>query len=187
MTTYATFIINGCERVIVSQIIRSPGIYFEKNKNQKVQNQFRRKLSVDIHKLRTFLPSGEAFISEFDLFFSKPKPNKLRLNFTDSDAKSIEFLKTRRTKNFLTTWDKPTSKIKSYTPNSLSIYYYSFEFLKQSTNQSSFYFFQCFKFYSIISQGFEFYSHSKVLLLFLKWLNRKEMVMNFKTNFKNDD
>ncbi len=28
MTTYATFIINGCERVIVSQIIRSPGIYF---------------------------------------------------------------------------------------------------------------------------------------------------------------
>ena len=30
MTTYATFIINGCERVIVSQIIRSPGIYFEK-------------------------------------------------------------------------------------------------------------------------------------------------------------
>ena len=30
MTTDATFIINGCERVIVSQIIRSPGIYFEK-------------------------------------------------------------------------------------------------------------------------------------------------------------
>ena len=35
MTTFATFIINGCERVIVSQIIRSPGIYFETNKNQK--------------------------------------------------------------------------------------------------------------------------------------------------------
>jgi DNA-directed RNA polymerase subunit beta len=32
MTTDATFIINGCERVIVSQIIRSPGVYFEKNK-----------------------------------------------------------------------------------------------------------------------------------------------------------
>jgi DNA-directed RNA polymerase subunit beta len=28
MTTAATFILNGCERVIVSQIIRSPGIYF---------------------------------------------------------------------------------------------------------------------------------------------------------------
>ena len=35
MTTAATFIINGCERVIVSQIIRCPGIYFEQHKNQK--------------------------------------------------------------------------------------------------------------------------------------------------------
>jgi len=35
MTTSATFIINGCERIIISQIIRSPGIYFEKNKKQK--------------------------------------------------------------------------------------------------------------------------------------------------------
>jgi DNA-directed RNA polymerase subunit beta len=35
MTTDATFIINGCERVIVSQIIRSPGVYFEKNKKSK--------------------------------------------------------------------------------------------------------------------------------------------------------
>src|SRR6056300_753505 len=35
MTSSATFVINGCERVIVSQIIRSPGVYFEKNKNQK--------------------------------------------------------------------------------------------------------------------------------------------------------
>jgi DNA-directed RNA polymerase subunit beta len=87
MTTYATFNINGCERVIVSQIIRSPGIYFEKNKNQKIQNQFRRKLSADIHKLRGLLPSGEAFISEFDLFLSKPKANKLRLNFRDSTEK----------------------------------------------------------------------------------------------------
>ena len=57
MTTYATFIINGCERVVVSQIIRSPGIYFEKNKNQKQQNPFRRKISTDINKLRTFLPA----------------------------------------------------------------------------------------------------------------------------------
>ena len=73
MTTYATFIINGCERVIVSQIIRSPGIYFEKTKNQKNQTQFKRKLSADINKLKTFLPAGEAFISEFDLFFALPE------------------------------------------------------------------------------------------------------------------
>jgi len=186
MTTYATFIINGCERVIVSQIIRSPGIYFEKNKNQKVHNQFRRKLSVDIHKLRTFLPSGEAFISEFDLFFAKPKPNKLKPSLTDPDAKIIDFLKTKRTKNFLPRWDKPASKIKFYSPNSLSSYYYSLEFLKQSTSQSSFYFFQCFKFYSIISQNLEFSSNSKMFLLFLKWLNKREKILNFKTNFKTD-
>ncbi len=68
MTTYSTFIINGCERVIVSQIIRSPGIYFEKNKNQKTQKTFKRKSSTDINKLRSFLPSGEASISELDLF-----------------------------------------------------------------------------------------------------------------------
>jgi DNA-directed RNA polymerase subunit beta len=37
MTTDATFIINGCERVIVSQIIRSPGVYFEKNKIKKYE------------------------------------------------------------------------------------------------------------------------------------------------------
>ena len=69
MTTYATFVINGCERVIVSQIIRSPGVYFEKNKNQRTLNQFKRKLSTDINKLRSFLPSGETFLSESDLFF----------------------------------------------------------------------------------------------------------------------
>ena len=72
MTTDATFVINGCERVIVSQIIRSPGIYFEKNKNQKTKNQFKKKLSTDIDKLRLFLPSGQALISDSDLFFPIP-------------------------------------------------------------------------------------------------------------------
>nr|YP_010537688.1 RNA polymerase subunit beta [Tenuicylindrus belgicus]UYC31605.1 RNA polymerase subunit beta [Tenuicylindrus belgicus] len=37
MTDHATFIINGCERIIVSQIIRSPGIYFQlKKKNSNL-------------------------------------------------------------------------------------------------------------------------------------------------------
>ena len=44
MTTDATFIINGCERVIVSQIIRSPGVYFEKIKNKR--KLFKRKLPI---------------------------------------------------------------------------------------------------------------------------------------------
>ena len=69
MTTSATFIINGCERVIVSQIIRSPGIYFEKNKNQKKRKVIKRKLSADINKLRAFIPLGEPFISDQILSF----------------------------------------------------------------------------------------------------------------------
>ena len=31
MTEEGTFVISGCERIIISQIIRSPGIYLEKN------------------------------------------------------------------------------------------------------------------------------------------------------------
>jgi DNA-directed RNA polymerase beta subunit len=73
MTTDATFIINGCERVIVSQIIRTLAYILKRIKKSK-RNQFKRKLSTDINKLRSFIPSGEAFISEFDLFFPLPTP-----------------------------------------------------------------------------------------------------------------
>ena len=72
MTTSATFILNGCERVIVSQIIRSPGIYFEKIKNQRRRKIFKRTLSTDITKLRSFLPAGQASFSDNDLYFSMP-------------------------------------------------------------------------------------------------------------------
>jgi DNA-directed RNA polymerase subunit beta len=58
MTTTATFVINGCERVIVSQIIRSPGIYFEKTKNQRKRKQFKSKLLSHASKLGSFFPSG---------------------------------------------------------------------------------------------------------------------------------
>ena len=187
MTTYATFIINGCERVIVSQIIRSPGVYFEKNKNQKVQNHFQRKLSVDIHKLRTFLPSGEAFISEFDLFFSKPEPNQSKINLADSDSKIVELLKTKGIKNYLTTWEKPAAKTQSFPSNSISLYYYSLELLKQSRTQPSSYFFQYFKFYQLLSQDLKSQSKTKMLLLFLKWLNKKDIVLRAKTNSKDNN
>ena len=62
MTTSATFVINGCERVIVSQIIRSPGIYFEKNKNQRKKISFKSKLSGHAHKLGPFAPTGLPWI-----------------------------------------------------------------------------------------------------------------------------
>jgi len=58
MTTSATFVINGCERVIVSQIIRSPGIYFEKNRNQRKRTRFKSKISGQPNKLGAFVPTG---------------------------------------------------------------------------------------------------------------------------------
>jgi DNA-directed RNA polymerase subunit beta len=160
MTTYATFIINGCERVIVSQIIRSPGIYFEKNKNQKTQKALKRKFSSDIHKLRTFLPFGEAFISELDLFFGN--------YFWTLDSKKVE-------PKLLVNWSNS------------SIYYYSLQFLKKSKQQSSFSFFQCFKFYSFISSNLKLRVKSKLILLFLKWLKQKNPPMDgtVKSNIRN--
>jgi DNA-directed RNA polymerase subunit beta len=160
MTTDATFIINGCERLIVSQIIRSPGVYFEKNKNQKTRHQFKRKLSTDIDKLRSFLPAGEAFISEFDLFFPLPTP----------------------------TYD-PIKKKKKIVPHwqSNSIYFYSLEYLKKLETNSSFYFLQCFKFYRIISKTFSSKSKTRLIKLFVKWLKLKNDTLVSEKNFKLDN
>jgi len=43
MTENGGFVINGAERVIVNQLIRSPGIYFdeEKNDNNKTLYKFK--------------------------------------------------------------------------------------------------------------------------------------------------
>lgn len=146
MTTDATFIINGCERVIVSQIIRSPGVYFEKNKNQKVRTSFKRKLSTDINKLRAFIPAGEAFISEFDLF--SPLPTS--------------------------TYD-PIKKRKKIIPHwqNNSVYYYSINYLHQTKSNSSFYFLQCFKLYRIISKSFYAKQRPELIKLLFKWLQLK--------------
>ena len=147
MTTYTTFIINGCERVIVSQIIRSPGVYFEKNKTQKPRHQFRRKISNDVNKLRTFLPSGEAFISEFDLFFSNPD-----LHFNYEKETQEEQISQK--------WEHN------------SILYYSVQALKQTKNQSSFYFFKSFKLYNLILNNVTSKSKLKLILLFFKWIKQ---------------
>ena len=155
MTTDATFIINGCERVIVSQIIRSPGVYFEKNKNKKPRTSFKRKLSTDINKLRAFLPAGEAFLSEFDLF--SPIPTS--------------------------TYDpiKKKKKIIPYWQNN-SIYYYSINYLQQTQANSSFYFLQCFKLYRVISNCFQYEQKIKLIQLLLKWLKRKTNFSDMTSN-----
>ena len=158
MTTYATFVINGCERVIVSQIIRSPGVYFEKNKNQRTFNPFKRKFSTDINKLRSFLPSGEAFLSESDLFFPIPTTN-----ITDKG-------------------DLITSPLW----NSNSIYYYSIQYLKKKEETSSFYFFQSFKLYRTIVKISKHNTKVKLIRLFLKWLKLQNNSLNFKINTEKD-
>jgi len=90
MTTSATFIINGCERVIVSQIIRSPGIYFEKNKNQKKRRVVKRHLSSDINKLKSFVPLGEPFISEQILSFFPTAYNQSLFQYSFTELKKSE-------------------------------------------------------------------------------------------------
>ena len=152
MTTDATFIINGCERVIVSQIIRSPGVYFEKNKNQKPTTQFKRKLSTDINKLRSFLPSGEAFISEFDLFFPFP---------------TLTYDPVKKRKKIIPHWQ------------SNLIYYYSIKHFKQTKQNSSFYFLYCFKFYKTILKTYKSKSKIKLIYLFLKWLRAKNNSLKY--------
>jgi len=159
MTTYATFVINGCERVIVSQIIRSPGVYFEKNKNQRSLSQFKRKLSTDINKLRSFLPSGEAFISESDLFFPIP---------------TTTFDSVKKRQKTIPHWKND------------SIYYYSLQYLKKAEQTSSFYFLQCFKLYRIVIKISNHNSKIKFVQLFLKWLKLQSNNLNFKTNFENN-
>jgi len=152
MTTDATFIINGCERVIVSQIIRSPGVYFEKNKNQKPRQQFQRKLPTDINKLRSFIPSGEAFLSELDLFY--PIPTNL-------------YDPVKKKKKIIPHW------------NTNSIYCYSIQYLRETRKNFSFHFLQSFKLYRIISKTKNSQSKLQLIQLFLKWLKFKEEKKNF--------
>ena len=61
MTDGASFIINGSERVIISQIVRAPGIYFENMKTSRSQST----MDSSIFKLSSIIPSRGAWI-EFD-------------------------------------------------------------------------------------------------------------------------
>ena len=161
MTNDATFIINGCERVIVSQIIRSPGIYFEKNKHQKLKNQFKRKSSSDINKLRSFIPSGEAFISELHLFFPLPI-----IRYESEDSLIPIWLKEK--------------KILPYWQNN-SIYYYSLNYLRKTEQSFSFYFLKCFKLYRTILKSSKTESKIKLVQLFLKWLKSKKKFIDYQS------
>jgi len=104
MTTSATFIINGCERIIVSQIIRSPGVYFEKNKKQKKRKVNKLILSNDYHKLRPFTQSSVGLLKTPYLSFlsisseqkSKFFKSLLKKEKIKTDLTFLNFLKTYR-------------------------------------------------------------------------------------------
>ncbi|KQY39091.1 MULTISPECIES: DNA-directed RNA polymerase subunit beta [Nocardia] len=57
MTDKGTFIINGTERVVVSQLVRSPGVYFDHNIDKTTEK--------DLHSVRV-IPSRGAWL-EFDV------------------------------------------------------------------------------------------------------------------------
>jgi DNA-directed RNA polymerase beta subunit len=53
MTNEGTFLVNGIERVIINQIVRSPGVYYKKEINS-------RKYEVQIHRAYYFICSWNA-------------------------------------------------------------------------------------------------------------------------------
>ena len=159
MTTAATFILNGCERVIVSQIIRSPGVYFDKLKNQKRQSPFKRKLSTDITKLRLFLPAGQASLSDADLFFASPT--------IKYDLKS-----------------KKISLIPTWTQS--HIIFYSLGYFKTNQYELSIRLLLTFKLYRILLVSSNINTKFMLFSLFSKWLNdltSKSKIIN-KNNFR---
>nr|QYB19265.1 RNA polymerase beta subunit [Climaconeis cf. scalaris] len=154
MTIDATFILNGCERVIVSQIIRSPGIYFERNKNQKIINTFKRKASGDIHRLRSFIPAGEATLFEDNFWIPKP------LLIKDD----IDYQIATRIPNVI----RIVPDWKSY-----SVFYYSIKCLQEFRTTPPFYFLKSFKLYRIISKNLNIASKFQLIKLFIRWLKLK--------------
>ena len=145
MTTAATFILNGCERVIVSQIIRSPGIYFEKVKNQKRQHFFKRKLPTDISKLRTFLPTGQASAANYETFLASP---------------IIKYDERKKQDIVVPSWHHDT------------INSYSLKTFKKQKNKISIDFIEAFKLYKTLIKYQNLNEYPRMASFFFKWLNK---------------
>src|SRR6056300_863693 len=140
MTSAATFVINGCESVIVSQIIRSPDVYFEKNKHQKKNNKKIKKVSTEIGKLKSFTQPSEILATESRLYFLKPPIKK----------------KNRNKENW--NWLGETINI------------YSFKQLKDSEINFSSSFIEYFKIYKSLAKTQDLATKIKRIHIFLKWL-----------------
>ena len=109
MTKESSFIINGCERTIVSQIIRSPGIYFEKNKKQRRKKRNRIKLSTRIHYTRLFI-YNPLIVLRFSNCVNDFKQRKSkRYRDLSSNFDLFEFIKLYK---YISTLVKPKNEIK---------------------------------------------------------------------------
>jgi DNA-directed RNA polymerase subunit beta len=151
MTSSATFVINGCERVIVSQIIRSPGVYFEKNKHQKKNKKIKRIISNEIGKLKNFTPPSEILPTENRLYFLKPNIKKKLIN---DKKKKIRFIKKEEDWN----WQGETINI------------YSFKQLKEYEVNFSSSVIEYFKIYKSLVKIQNLSIKKKRIKIFLKWL-----------------
>jgi len=155
MTSSATFVINGCERVIVSQIIRSPGVYFEKNKHQKKNKRIKRILSSEIGKLKSFTPPSEILPTESRFYFLKPTIKK---KLVSDKKKKIRFIKKEEDWN----WQGESINI------------YSF---KQITNYEinfSSSFIEYIKVYKSLFKIQNLSTKIKRIKIFLKWLSSSD-------------
>jgi len=155
MTSSATFVINGCERVIVSQIIRSPGVYFEKNKHQKKNKQIKRIISSEIGKLKSFTPPSEILPSESRLYVLKPTIKKKLIN---DKKKKVRFIKKEED------WNWQGETINSY----------SFKQLKNYEINFSSSFIEYLKIYKSLFKIQNLSTKIKRIKIFLKWLAGNE-------------
>nr|YP_010201497.1 RNA polymerase subunit beta [Skeletonema grevillei]UAM92125.1 RNA polymerase subunit beta [Skeletonema grevillei] len=151
MTSSATFVINGCERVIVSQIIRSPGVYFEKNKHQKKNKKVKRILSSEIGKLKDFTPPSEILPTESRLYFLKSRVKKKLIS---DKKKKIRFIKKEEDWN----WQGEAINL------------YSFKQIKDYEINFSLSFIECFKVYKSLIETNNLSTKLKRINIYLKWL-----------------
>jgi DNA-directed RNA polymerase subunit beta len=151
MTSSATFVINGCERVIVSQIIRSPGVYFEKNKHQKKNKKVKRVISSEIGKLKNFTPPSEILPTESRLYFLKSRVKKKLIS---DKKKKIRFIKKEEDWN----WEGEAINL------------YSFKQIKDYEMNFSLSFIECFKVYKSLLQTDNLDIKLKRINIYLKWL-----------------
>ena len=109
LTIESSFIINGCERTIVSQIIRSPGIYFEKSKKQRRKKRNRIKLSTRVHYTKLFI-YNPLIVLRFSSCVNNFKPRKSnRYRDFASNFDLYEFVKLYK---YISTLVKPKNEIK---------------------------------------------------------------------------